>query len=303
MESTAVEQRRFRSLRILFGTDLNPSREFLDYLQLSGLKSAYRRRAMETHPDRISAMEALPGRQDDVSFPAVCEAYEDLLDYLRRREARKPGRDLGRSGVADRNKKPAPDFQVRGNQRQGEDDGLRHTRFRRPFSPIILPAGAEKRTAHGAIETLYRGAMPYRPLLFGHYLYYYGLTNWRTISRVLIWQRLGRPRIGELGLRAGVFSCEDIGLILRNKTPKQSFGQTARDLGLVTDRQLQSLIVLQRNLQKKFGAILVERHLVRPCELQELLFQFTTHNDTWRSAGAATAAMRRRYHSGEDIGL
>ncbi|MBW1780325.1 MAG: hypothetical protein JRL30_06260 [Deltaproteobacteria bacterium] len=41
---------------ILFGPQVEASLDFLKYLQPSGLKAAYRRKALETHPDRADAI-------------------------------------------------------------------------------------------------------------------------------------------------------------------------------------------------------------------------------------------------------
>ena len=257
MESPATEEQHFRSCEILFGSELTISSEFLDYLQLSGLKTAYRKRAMETHPDRIHGNGRLIRQRNNDSFHAVQEAYEDLLVFLttkekaRQRAARKPEATV----FPPRKRPPAS-----------------------PLRPIILPDEKHRGAVYANTERLYRGDLPHRPLLFGHFLYYSGLTNWRTIARILFWQRIERPRLGELGHRFGIFKHEDITRILRNKVPLQPFGQTARRLGIVTENQLQVLIVQQQRLQKKFGTILLEKNLVNHYELHELLLQFRRHN-------------------------
>jgi len=281
MESTAIERQRLRSLEILFGADLNASGEFLEYLQMSGLKSAYRKRAMETHPDRIAAKECLAGQADNKSFYAVREAYEDLLDYLKKRELARLRDHMRktRQGSADwRKPASAPFFQGRKDQRERCTDAQQPF-LRQAFRPIILPSVPKKEISQVKTEDLYRGSIPNRPLLFGHFLYYCGLTNWRTVSRVLIWQRQQRPRLGELGLRSGMLSQEDIELIVHNKIPMQLFGQTARRLRLTTEYHVQTLLALQRRLQKKFGTILVEKNLIDHSELQELIRRFECHNE------------------------
>ena len=55
MAGVAAEQELYRACRIIFGPDLTVSREFLEYIQSSGVKSAFRKKAMETHPDRLTA--------------------------------------------------------------------------------------------------------------------------------------------------------------------------------------------------------------------------------------------------------
>jgi hypothetical protein len=131
--------------------------------------------------------------------------------------------------------------------------------------PITPPGqGGSRRTStfcndirgnsgYSATEHLYCGPLPHRRLLFGHFLYYSGLANWRTITRILTWQRSERPRIGELGRRYGMLQPGDISLILRNRIPFQPFGQTAMSLGMLSESQIRVLIFHQQRLQKKFG--------------------------------------------------
>ena len=52
MATVVAEEELYRSCRIIFGRDLKVSPDFLQYLQLSGIKKAYRKKALEFHPDR-----------------------------------------------------------------------------------------------------------------------------------------------------------------------------------------------------------------------------------------------------------
>ncbi len=277
MESPAAQHRLFRSCEILFGSELTISGEFLDYLQLGGLKTAYRKRAMETHPDRRAVQAARQGH----SFFTVQAAYEDLLDFLKTRD--KTG------GRVFSCRPEAEDFDPAGGGRSSGHAPRQRPFARQTIKPIILPYESGRGAVYANTDSLYRGALPQRSLLFGHFLYYSGLSNWRTIARVLIWQRMERPRLGELGLSNGIFSQEDIARILRSKAPLQPFGQTARLLGMVTDTQLKALVARQRRLQKKFGTILVEKNLVNHHELSELLFHFEHHNAGIRRRSESTS--------------
>lgn len=258
MNQSSSHHELFTSCRILFGAELQCSREFLDYLQISGVKSAFRRRAMETHPDRLSANKHTGTALDECSFHLVRAAYENLLGFLR-----------------DKENHYAPPW--------AEHDRFRHTPSHdndhfRPIRPIILPEEVSSRSGCITTEHYYHGDLPERVLLFGHFLYYSGLANWRTVARILTWQRTERPRLGELGIRHGLLDHRDIALILRRRRPPLTFGQTARSLGLLDEEQLQLLLTRQLRLHKKFGTILLEKKLLKDYELQELLQRFRGHN-------------------------
>jgi hypothetical protein len=121
-------------------------------------------------------------------------------------------------------------------------------------------------------------AIPARKLLFGHYLFYAGATNWQTIIKALVWQRTGRPRLGEIGRRLGWLTDHDILLILKRRKLSEPFGTSAVALGLLTDKQLRLMIFQQNRLQKKFGEYFIQHNLLSPLQLNELATRFTRHN-------------------------
>lgn len=86
MTGVAAEQELYRACRIIFGSDLTVSREFLEYIQFSGVKSAFRKKAMETHPDRLTGHDELAIKRSARMFHSVQQAYEKLMQYLEARE-------------------------------------------------------------------------------------------------------------------------------------------------------------------------------------------------------------------------
>ncbi len=61
---------------------MNASIDFLNYLQTGDLKTAYRKRALETHPDRALALGVHEGIMNE-KFKEVKVAYEMLFFYRR----------------------------------------------------------------------------------------------------------------------------------------------------------------------------------------------------------------------------
>lgn len=284
MEQRISETKLFWSCEILFGSDLNVSRQFLDYLQAGGIKSAYRKRAMETHPDRLIGLD-LPLRKQSIErFHEVREAYETLLSFLTTKEISPILH--GKSGAAkERPRPPAPPFRQDHAFSHSAGNETRQEPFyrNRKIRPIILPDEIRRGHVFANTESLYRGQLPRRHLLFGHFLYYSGLTNWRTIARILTWQRTERPRLGELAGRFGMCRQEEIAAIMNAKKPFRQFGETAQMLGILTEHQVRVLLFHQQRMQKKFGTILVEKNLISKPELQELLDRFEDHNVTMQA--------------------
>lgn len=278
------ETKLFRSCEILFGSDLNVSWQFLDYLQAGGIKSAYRRRAMETHPDRLTDLDQASRGQGAEHFHSVKEAYDTLLSFLQTKDSpvTSVASHTKSAAATGRQKAPVAPSREHAGHSHAATEGSRPRKFhhRTTIKPITLPETHRRTTVYANTESFYQGGLPQRHLLFGHFLYYSGLANWRTISRILTWQRTERPRLGELGTRFGMCRQEDIDTILRARSPRRQFGETARLLGILTEHQVRVLMFHQQRMQKKFGTILVEKNLISEQELQELLDRFEHHNTT-----------------------
>ena len=309
MQAVAAEQELFRACEIIFGPGLNVSREFLEYLQLSGIKTAYRKRAMETHPDRMASQGEIFAAQGHDLFQVVQEAYENLTNYLDARDrgyrlpqqARSPfsqpappRRQPPRPRPKAQPKRRAQNNHARQQQHwqsrsQQQAHQKRNTGFGQQQKSQTQTDGFGQRhekkstiftqaSSFWDIEKLYQGPMPNRRLMLGHFLYYSGIINWRTIIQALIWQRMERPRLGELGHRFGMLSEEEILHILQNRPPMKPFGETALDMGLLTEPQLKMLVFHQKRLQKKFGEFFVEKKILQPEELRMLLNKYQQHN-------------------------
>lgn len=279
MTLMVAEKDLYRACEVIFGPELDISRDFLEYLQLSGVKCAYRKRALETHPDRFVATDqGPPERHDGLLFHDVQKAYESLRQYL---EAREKGiiRLLGSRPFTPRsdqrpNDRPPPRPRHRaGAHHAGAGPRQQAQDFRRGHD--------QGGTIHSfwSIDQLYQGPLPNRRLLLGHFLYYSGVASWRDIVQALTWQRSQRPRLGEISRRYGLLNDHDIARVLRNRQGRQRFGETAREMGLLTEPQLRLLVQAQKRLQRKFGEYFVAEKIMTPEKMARLLAEYHRHNN------------------------
>ena len=51
MNYTLDHKELFKACNILFGSEIDTNMDFLYYIQTNGIKSAYRKKAFQTHPD------------------------------------------------------------------------------------------------------------------------------------------------------------------------------------------------------------------------------------------------------------
>ena len=281
MATVVAEEELYRSCRIIFGPDLKVTREFLQYLQLSGIKKAYRQKALEIHPDR-GACQSLTQQQSMAhKFIDVHEAYKNLVVYL---EARDNGRGLKDSPAS---------FSRHGDAvKAGEQRNLRPGNCKRAYQGKArnhsLSKDKEKQGKPSSNEppldprSLYKGPMPNCPLLFGRYLYYSGIISLHTIGQALIWQRSQRPCFGEIGRRLGLLSEQDTFKILQNRRERQLFGELALSLGLLTREQLHRILLQQKRLHKRIGQYFVAKNYWDVVKLEEYIAAHNRHNSRVR---------------------
>lgn len=84
--STTSETLLIDACRTLFGDELLLSREFLSYLQPTGVKAAYRLKAKEAHPDRFAGSSPHIRKQQTAFFQEVNRAYDLLRSFFQERD-------------------------------------------------------------------------------------------------------------------------------------------------------------------------------------------------------------------------
>lgn len=282
MTAVLAEHELFDSCRVLFGADLQVTRAFLEYLQRPGIKSAYRQKALATHPDILASQENIAKQQGADLFRIVQQAYEHLTTYL---DARDCGFRFQETQKMRRQQQPASSKPTTRATPRSQTSN-----WSSPKTDNTQTNGAQANTSSRQTyrttsprqgnQTWGATSIPSRKLLFGHYLYYAGVTNWQTIIKALVWQRTGRPRLGEIGRRFGWLTEQDILTILKKRKLSESFGASAVSLGILTDKQVRLMIFQQNRLQKKIGDYYLHHKLLSPLQLNELASRFTRHNSS-----------------------
>ena len=249
---------------LLFGSNVFNHVDFLRGLSPSELKIAYRKKALETHPDRARTLGRNEDTMDD-RFKKVITAYERLNSivqggkiYILREEAPKKKYAERTNRYSQTKQKSTSGFSYTANTRKTE-----HTQMAKRSS---------------VSDRFYDGNVPKRELLIGQFLYYSGLITWKTLCDAVYWQRKQRPIIGKIALDWGILSLADIKRILTERSYKIKFGEYALSNGFITHFEHLAILGRQRKLQPPIGEYFIQQGILVNTKLKEMIESLKNHN-------------------------
>jgi hypothetical protein len=248
----ATKQDLFRACESLFGMDIDVSVEFLKYLKPSGVKAAYRKKALETHPDRVVTLAGQVNSLES-SFKEVNLAYQLLNEFI------------------------ATPWKY-----QLDEDG---SITERPNweKPKRAAKPKEKAKYQAAAEHRYMSSVPRRKLRLGQYLYYSGHISLTTLIKAIVWQRLQRPTIGSLAVNWDWLEQRRIIDVLQERQYGEKFGECALRCGYLSKYQLMLLLDRQKILQPQIGKYFIGEGFITADQLDSLIDEMKKHNRTYWS--------------------
>ncbi len=247
--------------RVLFSAEVQINRAFLHYIQPGGVKSAYRQKAKETHPDRFVGADSQQHEQQTELFRHVSQAYQ-LLDSF---------------SNADQRIIHAPaDWRTSYASKSTSTDNCRNGSQYANSNPYGS-ADASSNCGDSPYE------LPKRHLETGLYLYYRGVITYAEMIEALVWQRRQRPILGSIAESWGWLKTADVQRINRFHGKRGRFGARAVNLGYLTPFQVQVLLRHQRHAQQLFGQYFVESGRLSLGEIEAYVREQQRHNSRYRS--------------------
>jgi hypothetical protein len=266
MQENLVPTKRdlFNACSVLFGTNVNVSVDFLKYLQASGLKEAYRKKAFETHPDRASLL-AESSLSLEERFKEVNLAYEKLITFIE-----SPRKYSLRDHTLRRTAEP---------HATGRKQRIHEAQTQRRSGNT-----GHQSSSRGLSENYWQGQLPGKKLLFGRFLYYRGIISMRSLIEAIVWQKGQRPMIGSIAIHWDWLAKNDLYTVLARRKPGEKFCECALRCGYINPYQLNVLLWRQRMLQPRIGSFFVNRNIVTPREIEHNIAQLRAHNiKYWRT--------------------
>jgi hypothetical protein len=267
-QTTSLEL--FQACETIFGHEVKVSNDFLEYLQPIGIKTAYRKRAFETHPDRAKVLGSF-ARDLNTEFIDVRQAYEKLLLFVETKNERNERVPLFK------------DFRMQ-QEYSWQSPGKSSQKNTRNYKAGQKKNSHEQRHANkknkNQSDHFYTGSIPKGNLMLGQFLYYSGLISWRTLIEAICWQRLQRPQIGQIAISWGLISYQDVIRILTARTFNEKFGDCALRIGYISNFEHFALIGRQRQLQRPFGEYFIEKGILTAMDIMNIAGKQQLHNLT-----------------------
>lgn len=239
-----AENELLDACRVLFGSEVQLSRDFLFYVQPCGIKSAFRQKAKQVHPDRHAAVAADEYERQTELFREVNEAYK-LLDRFSTSEQKRLWTPADQDTT----------FRSNSNGQQPEEP------------PADSPDSF---------------SLPQRYLEAGLYLYHRGVITYPEMIEALVWQRRQRPVLGDLAIRWGWLKEGEIQLLMQQGSFRGRFGARAVRYGYLTPFQVQVLLRYQQRCQQPFAQYFVEQGILSADEVKRLMREQAQHNARYK---------------------
>ncbi len=238
-----------QACNILFGPEVVVSNDFLRYLQPSGVKAAFRKKALETHPDRAKIL-GVDEAQMLQQFKNVNDAYKRLYPIV--------GGDGKIIITPQGTEKRQPDVNANDTEAQT--------------------------TAKKWANDIYSGRIPQRELLMGRFMYYSSIISWNTLIKALAWQKRQHPLIGQLAISKGLLTLKEIQAILCQKKHNEKFGQCAIREGYLKWFNIMPLLNKQRGCKRLFGDYFIDKNIFRAIEIERVVKKQRLHNQKIKTA-------------------
>ena len=250
----------FQACEKIFGPEVNLSFEFLEYLQPIGIKTAYRKRALETHPDRAKVLGSFD-RDLNTEFIDVQQAYEKLLLFVETNNGCTVSPFINDFKV-----RQAPTYQSPESSSYASSyKNTRQHKSGQKKGHHDQRCANKKSKSH--YDHFYTGSIPKGTLMIGQFLYYSGLISWRTLIEAICWQRRQRPKIGQIAIGWGLISSEDVMQILTDRNLNEKFGECARRIGYISNFEQIALVGKQQQLQRPLGEYFVESGILSTTDI------------------------------------
>lgn len=249
---------------LLFDLDSATSIDFVDHIKIDEIKNAYRRKALETHPDRARYFNVSELEMSE-RFKEINLAYEKLSAFT-----------MSNSSLFHHNEKhcksncykPKPEYPF----------GKRDNKRNYSSSKYNNSSETTYRNDKGFKDVYFNGSLPRIELMLGQFLYYSGIISWEMLINSIVWQRRQRPLFGEIAKEWNILSEEDIYNILNRIKINDKIGEYALRNGYINQFEHMAIIGRQRYYKCPIGKYFLNNRIITINDLEDKLMEQYIHN-------------------------
>lgn len=260
----ALENEILDAFVLLFDPKCSISIQTIKSIKPLEIKIAYRRKALQTHPDRARFI-GKNERELAALFTRVTGAYEILCEHSKDEwrvlKNLAPSRFAGGLHSHQKNKMRNEGKTQEKSERQAQNQ-----------------SSQAKSETNGGASCRFTWGIPNAELLLGQYLYYSGAITWDELIRAIIWQRSQRPLFGQIALSWNMLTRDDINRILKEKTRGDRIGDFAVRNGYITRLQQLAIAGRQKGMQFPIGQFFINSGKMTSGELAAFIEQQHRHN-------------------------
>ncbi len=257
------------AFRLLFSPEAAIDLQSVDSVQHAQLKTAFRKKALRTHPDRFASEGEEVQRIYSERFIHVSQAYDTLSHYLTLRQQGWRWKAAAPSRPEPAERKPQP---------------------ARQQAPTASAAPRSRRQEGGFTGSFWQRSIPRRYLRFAEFLYFSRVISWKSLVNALVWQRRQRPRIGEIAQKWRWVSGSQVEAAVRDRRQGERIGEVLLRHKLLTPFALGVLLRQQQRIQKPIGLYFVRHGLMSEWEVGRHLHNQRLHNTKFASFSAGSYA-------------
>jgi len=296
-----------RAGRVLFGTRADAL--LAGAAWRDELKRAYKRRVLETHPDRARSLGRAEAELAS-EFRAVADAYrllQEAPDVSRWLRPRPPSaaawRPPARGAPAAAPPRARHEAEARRSERARQADAARREEAERGARANRAAEQARRDAETRRAEEATRAArarrvwtataadwrhvvkprpLPRRRVRLAEFLYYSGRISWAAMVEAITWQRSQRPAVGRIAVDFGFLTAVEVMQVIERRhragAADVPFGEFALRLGMITPFERLAMVGRQTRLQRPIGQYFVERGVIAEHEFEQLRREIVRHN-------------------------
>lgn len=264
---------------LLFNPECGVSLDSIKSIKPLEIKIAYRRKALESHPDRAHFI-GKSERELSELFTKVTKAYEKLCEHSKDDwivlKNISPSRFAG--SIFSYKKESKPEKQETREEKKYYSQYSAYqkeepkTSWSRQSNQSWQNNNNKEKSSGSASNTFnqnntrentgsantgtclkFKWGIPNSELLFGQFLYYSGIITWEELIKAIIWQRNQRPLFGQIAQSWNILSRDEVHQIIKEKKHKDKIGEYALKNGYINAFEQRAIIGKQKRMQYPIG--------------------------------------------------